>query len=235
MKMMQKSLLALAILSTTAMSVQAASSTDLKVIGRIDPGTCTPTLAGGGTVDYGTMSPSVLAATGYTVLSEKNLDFSIACTAPSKVAIKFLNARPGTLAGATEGPSGYGIAPSGVSVIDGPGTSVGGLGTSNNVKVGGYGVRVVTTSLVADSANVSFIRSLNSGSTWGANTIGSALDDQTPRYLSVASTGSTTPLAFTNLSGKLGIQAYLNQKSAFDLTNTVVMDGQSTMELVYLP
>ncbi len=50
-----------------------------------------------------------------------------------------------------------------------------------------------------------------------------------------AATGTTTPVAFTNLSGKLGVQAYLNQRSAFDLTNTVQLDGLSTLELVYLP
>jgi hypothetical protein len=239
MKMMQKSLLALAVMATTALNVQAASNVDVKVIGRIDPGTCTPTLSGGGTIDYGTMSPSTLAATGYTLLAEKQLDFAIDCTAPSKVAVKVVNGRPNTVAGATEGASGFASIGAGLVAIFGStsgGMGVAGLGESNGVKVGGYGIRITPGTVVADTKPVSSLQANNIASpTWGATTVGSMLSNTTVRGTSWAATGTTTPIAFENLSGKLGVQAYLNEKSAFDLSNTVQLDGLSTLELVYLP
>ncbi|KJV48821.1 hypothetical protein VH86_08435 [Pantoea sp. BL1] len=241
MKMMQKSLLALAVLATTALNVQAASNVDVKVIGRIDPGTCTPTLSGGGTIDYGTMSPSELAATGLTVLPEKQLDFAIACTAPSKVAVKVVNGRPNTVAGAIEGASGFAGIPASSASLFGSSGSIGvaGLGLSNGVKVGGYGIRIASGTVIADTKSVDNLVASNIASpVWSAaaaGATGSLLASATVRGVSWAATGTTTPVAFTNLSGKLGVQAYLNEKSAFDLTNTVQLDGLSTIELVYLP
>ncbi|KJV48820.1 hypothetical protein VH86_08425 [Pantoea sp. BL1] len=238
MKMMQKSLLALAVIATTALNVQAASNVDVKVIGRIDPGTCTPTLSGGGTIDYGTMSPSVLDATGLTVLPEKQLDFAIACTAPSKVAVKVVNGRPNTVAGAIEGASGFATITANSARFFGgaTATSVAGLGESNGVKVGGYAIRIVPATVIADTNSVASLFAPNIASpVWAGNPTGSLLSTAAVRGTTWAATGTTTPIAFTNLSGKLGVQAFLNEKSAFDLTNTVQLDGLSTLELVYLP
>ncbi|KJV48871.1 hypothetical protein VH86_08430 [Pantoea sp. BL1] len=233
---MQKSLLALAVMATTALNVQAASNVDVKVIGRIDPGTCTPTLSGGGTIDYGTMSPSTLAASGYTVLPEKQLDFEIACTAPSKVAVKVVNGRPSTVAGANEGASGFASAPGGANIFGTASVVVAGLGESNGVKVGGYGIRIATGTVIADTKSVDTLRTENIVSpAWSKYDLGSMLAAASVRGMTWAATGTTAPIAFTNLSGKLGVQAYLNQRSAFDLTNTVQLDGLSTLELVYLP
>jgi hypothetical protein len=243
MKMMQKSLLALAVMATTALNVQAASNVDVKVIGRIDPGTCTPTLSGGGTIDYGTMSPSTLAATGYTKLPEKQIDFSITCTAPSKVAVEVKNGRPNSTAGYTENSAtGFARQPAGMDIfgISSTGLGVAGLGESNGVKVGGYGVRFSTVGTTADSNSVDLIYAINphnTAATWLKSVNGNLLrsDGTVGQGISWAAIGTTTPVAFTNLSGKLSVQAYLNEKSAFDLTNTVQLDGLSTLELVYLP
>ena len=244
MKMMQKSLLALAVMATTALNVQAASNVDVKVIGRIDPGTCTPTLSGGGTIDYGTMNPSTLAATGYTKLAEKQLDFSISCTAPSKVAVEVKNGRPNTTAGNTENSAtGFAKQPTSMDLFGSTASAIGvaGLGESNGVKVGGYGVRIAPGGAIADGNSVDVIVAINPhnpAATWAkASGVGSILRPDGTAGLggSWAATGTTTPVAFTNLSGKLGVQAYLNERSAFDLTNTVQLDGLSTLELIYLP
>ena len=238
MKMMQKSLLALAVIATTALNVQAASNVEVKVIGRIDPGTCTPTLSGGGTIDYGTMSPDSLAATGFTLLPEKQLDFAIACTAPSKVAVKVVNGRPNTVAGATEGASGFASLPASIANIFGAtgNTAVAGLGESNGVKVGGYGIRIATDTVIADTNSVDTLRAENIASpVWNNYALGSMLASTTVRGVTWAATGTTTPIAFENLSGKLGVQAYLNAKSALNLNTTIQLDGLSTLELVYLP
>ena len=84
--MMKKTVLALALLATTA-SAFAADSVDVRVIGTIVPAACTPTLSGGGTVDYGTIKADTISATDYTVLPEKQISFLDPCDAPAKVAL----------------------------------------------------------------------------------------------------------------------------------------------------
>ncbi|MBB1202748.1 DUF1120 domain-containing protein [Enterobacteriaceae bacterium 89] len=235
MKTIQKSICALAVLAATAVSAQAASNVDVKVIGRIDPGTCTPTLSGGGTVDYGTMSPSILAATGYTVLPEKQLDFAISCTAPSKVALLAVSGRPGTVAGSAEGVNNLGSQPAGTTLMGQTNTSVAGLGKAGNANIGGYALRIDPTTVKADSASVDGVYSENSGSSWKAGAFGTPFNNNVLRYVSWAAKGNTTPEAFTNLTGKLSVQAYIADKSTLDLTNTIQLDGLTTLELVYLP
>ncbi|MBB1202749.1 DUF1120 domain-containing protein [Enterobacteriaceae bacterium 89] len=236
MKMMNKSLCALAVLAVTAVSAQAASNVDVKVIGRIDPGTCTPTLSGGGVVDYGTMSPSILAATGYTLLPQKQVDVSIACTAPSKVALKALNGRPGTVAGASEGSYGFAPQPNGTTIFGSANAlDVAGLGKAGNANIGGYGLRITPNSFQADSVAVDGLISDNSGSSWVKSVIGNIFNGGQQRYASWGASGTTSPVAFTNLTGKLDVQAYINDKSQLDLTNTIQLDGLTTLELVYLP
>lgn len=242
MKMMQKSLLALAVLASTAMSVHAASNVDVKVIGNIDPGTCTPTLSGGGTVDYGTMSPSVLDATGYTVLPVKELDFTITCTAASKVAVYAVNNRANSVPGGSDAVAGGGTTtPSGVTLLGypaGAGIKSAGLGLMGTTKVGGYMLGIKKAGLTADSNSVDQVFRASAASNWSAFTGDySAMfnSSSTPYQYSFSSTGQTAPVAFTNLSGKLGLQAFVNKRSELDLTNKVNLDGSATLELVYLP
>ncbi|MBK0126283.1 DUF1120 domain-containing protein [Pantoea sp. S61] len=238
MKMMQKSLLALAIIATTALNVHAASTADIKVIGSIEPGTCTPTLAGGGTIDYGTMSPSVLNATGYTALPANDINFTINCTAASKVAIKALNKRPDTSPSGRDVFSGGGADITGITLLGVSGLNrVAGLGMQDKAKIGGYVVRINSASLQADSTAVDTLLSRNSGSTWAA--AGKETDMfggiSTARYYSVAAKGQTSPVAFTTLTGKFDVQAFINDRKNLDLTNIVNLDGLTTLELVYIP
>ncbi|NIG21012.1 DUF1120 domain-containing protein [Pantoea sp. Al-1710] len=234
MKMMQKSLLALAVMATTALNVQAASNVDVKVIGRIDPGTCTPTLSGGGVVDYGTMSPADLNATGYTLLANHQLDLAINCTAPTKVAVVAINGRPNTAAGVTEGSGqNAGNAPAGTT-----GGGVVGLGLQGTTKIGGYTLTLDTTSFTADGNSVATLNKRTNDPTTGTWTVANGTMwhvGTVKSYNTWGTAGTTTPAAFKDYNGKMNVRAYLNQKSAFDLTNTVHLDGLATLELVYLP
>ena len=232
MKMMQKSMLALAVLATTAMSVQAAD-VKVKVIGKIVPGTCTPTLGGGGTIDFGSMSPNSLDATDYTKLASRDVDFSIACTAATKVAIKATSNRLNTLAGSNENASGSGTSPVDLFGVSGIGAM--GLGTDGTAKIGGYTIRIMNANLTADNNAVYGI--FNNGSSWNAGVNGQNLIDSSfQRQLSWAgSNNSLAPVAFQNLNGKLAVEAYINKRSALDLTKEINLDGEATIELVYLP
>ncbi|MXP57129.1 DUF1120 domain-containing protein [Pantoea sp. Taur] len=239
MKMKTKSLLALTVLATT-LGAQAASNIDLKVIGRIDPGTCTPTLTGGGTVDYGTISPSSLSSTGYTILSLKEIDVGINCTAPTKVMLTTINGRPDTsVAPVPEGASGYAaIKVSDIPIFGGTlgDVAVGGLGMAGTAKIGGYSTRIDPATVKLDGVDVDMLSTGNINAvSWAKATVGTLFSNTTARGVSWATKNTLTPLAFTNMSGKLSVQAYLNKKSELPLTQTIKLDGLTTLELVYLP
>ncbi|WP_454889492.1 DUF1120 domain-containing protein [Serratia quinivorans] len=215
-----------------ASSAFAADSVDLKVIGTITPVACTPTLSGGGTVDYGTIKADTLKADAYTVLPIKSLDFAITCDGNAKLALRGINGRIGSLAGATEGVSGFGNIDSGVF-----GAGVGGnagLGlTSDNKKIGGYAARVTTASVKADNIAVDTIYRNDPADNWFANSSGLFMNSSN-RQISWATTGTVVPVAFKTLAGTLEVQAFINKSSELDITKPIKLDGLTTIELVYL-
>lgn len=234
MKQMQQSVCALAVLAATTLPTMAAS-VDVRVVGAITPSACTPTLSGGGTVDYGVINPTTLSATDYTVLPEKSVDFSITCTAPAKVAITPLNGRPGTVAGATEAAAGWALTP--VSLLSLEGAGVAGLGLSNGEKIGGYAMKV--EDLTTDGAAADVIRNMKGAgdANWVAsgNHYGFFRNVGTvPFTVTAAAPGTLTSKAFTTLNGKLRVQAYLNKTSELNVANVVNLDGLTTIELIYL-
>jgi hypothetical protein len=234
MNQMQKNICALAVLAATTLPAMAAS-VDVRVIGAITPAACTPTLSGGGTVDYGVINPTTLSATDYTVLPEKSVDLAIVCTAPAKVAITPVNGRPGTVAGATESAAGGAVTP--VPLLSLTGAGVVGLGLSNGEKIGGYAMKV--EDLTTDGAAADVIRSLK-----GSGDAGWAADGNhygffrnvgtVPFTVTAAAPGTLTSKAFTTLNGKLRVQAYLNKTSELSVSSAVNLDGLTTIELVYL-
>ena len=237
MKQMQKTVCALAVLATLSLPA-LAESIDVRVIGTITPSACTPNLSGGGTIDYGAISPESLSADGYTVLAAKQLDFAITCDAPTKVALKAINGRPNSLAGASEsGTNGAGKAPDGVTLFSTSGVGVVGLGLDGESKVGGYGIRLAGGTVTADDQPVHTLQSNTNTDNWSisADNLGSLFDGYSKlRFNSWGAEGSKEPVAFEALSGKLEVQAYINKVSELDLTKPVPLDGLTTIELVYL-
>ncbi|MFJ2550259.1 DUF1120 domain-containing protein, partial [Pseudomonas sp. NPDC087612] len=223
--------LSLAALTATSMS---ASAVDLRVIGTITPAACTPTLGGGGTIDYGTIHPTKLSATAYTVLPEMNTSFSITCTAPAKVAIVAKNGRIGSLAGATEGPTGVGSAPGVITLLGVPNIGVAGLGLDGTDKIGGYALALQPSSILADGVAVDSIQKNADWPTFTASNSGSLFNFAIDRHLSWAATGTLNPIALTNLTGQIRVQAYLNHSTELDLSKPVNLDGLTTIEMIYL-
>jgi type 1 fimbria pilin len=228
------SIIALALMAVTIAPV-LAESIDVKVIGTITPVACTPTLAGGGVVDYGNIATSTLSPTNYTLLDEKKLDFAITCDAPVKLALKATNGRPNTLAGAIEGASGFGVAPiNGFFGGSTSGVAAAGLGLANEKKIGGYALRIDASSVTADSAQVDSVIRNSADASWAKSDTGIMLSATTERQNSWAATGTVAPVAFTTLAGKLSVQAYINKSSELDLAQPITLDGLTTLELVYL-
>ncbi|MHA7845306.1 DUF1120 domain-containing protein [Serratia sp. D1N4] len=231
---LQKTVCALAVLATTSLPA-LAESIDVRVIGTIDPTACTPTLSGGGTVDYGTIKPTALAKDAFTTLAEKQLDFAINCDAPAKVAITAHSQR-GANAVKTDGTMDtLTTAPTGVTLFGTAGAGVVGLGLDGTKGIGGYGLRQVPGTMIADGIAVDSVVSNGNTTTWVKASSGALFNNPVDiRYSSWAKTGTTTPIAFTTLTGKLGVQAYINKTSELDLTKPVALDGLTTLELVYL-
>ena len=227
---MKKTICALTILS--AVSLPAMAAVDVIVTGTITPAACTLNLPGLKTIDYGKISPTLLDATNYTKLGEQQIDIALKCDALAKMGLKVVNKRPNTMAGVTEGVSGAGRAP--VSLFGVTSTDGAGLGEADSKKIGGYGVRLVPGSIQVDANSVDVISKGAGETAWVKNDTGSMYLATKERHVSWATTKTVVPVAFEEMTAKLGVEAYINKKSELDLSKDITLDGLTTIELVYL-
>lgn len=227
----KRSVFALAIAVASSTMVMA-NSIDIKIIGTISPSACTPALSGGGVIDYGVITANSLKKDSYTQLDKKQLDFSITCDAPTKVALRAINGRPSTAAGTTETGDNGGPTPEGISRQYGD--FVVGLGLDGQHKIGGYNIALFNT-FIDGGYFGNEISKYSSDSMWQPK-----LDNKNSLFsdkqilISYAKDSTYLPAALSTLSGTLGIQAYINKSSELDLTKPVKLDGLTTIELVYL-
>ena len=221
-----------------------AETVSVSIISALAPTACTPTLTGGGVVNYGTILASQLSATVFTALPIKQIGLTISCNAPAKVAIRTLNSRVGSLVGATESAQGVGTNPVALLGVA-SGFPVVGLGfdIDGTTKIGGYAVGTVGGSFTSDNGPVDIIgqRSATTPTTWVSQNVsasaGSSLYTSFSnqfKYVSWASTGTLIPVAFMTLSGTLQLQAYLNRTTAFNFNHPIHLNGLSTLEIIYL-
>lgn len=200
-----------------------AQTADVSVVGTIVPAACVPTIGGGGLVDYGKIPAASLDPTGYTLLPAMELPLSVQCSAPVKLAVTATDNRassriPGILATLPE--------------VQGDAGNFG-LGTVSGADVGGYSIRPKYDSFTADGAAVHPIFSPDGGQTgWIPSTLGITHDPVHRRAWSL--NGQDIPLALSNLTGTLVVRAVLNKGDELPLTNEVPIDGNATIEFVYL-
>ncbi len=236
-RVLKVSIFKLAMLAAISMPAMA-ENVDLRVEGTIIPAACTPGISGD--IDFGYITADKLSKTEFTVLEQKEFDFTIKCDAPVKVAIKALNGRPGSVAGAVEsGPNSTAVSPVGLLGIDV--ITVAGLGTSGGKNIGGYAVAVINNTLMADGKEL-FFKIHSFADTWAAFPPGTVSPlyylYYVPGGILTYSWGDSatihTPIAITNLSAKFAVQAYLNNTTELDTNSAVQLDGMTTLELVYL-
>lgn len=235
MNAIKKTACALAVLATTSTAVMA-ESIDVKVIGTITPPACKPTLGGGGTIDYGNIPVASLSNDTVTILGEKQVDFSITCDAPAKVAVHAVGSKADTATNVIKSPTGYDTFTGTLFGV----TSLGvvGLGVSDGKNIGGYGIRLVPGSYSVDGTDADTIVRKEVGGVWvlSKNYFAGSLFNTTYKDLqtSWAPKGQVIPMAFKTVAGKLGVQAYINKTSELDLSKPINLDGLTTLELVYL-
>ncbi|MDW5498649.1 DUF1120 domain-containing protein [Pseudomonas lundensis] len=239
---MKKTLLA-AITLISASSTFAADSVDLKVGGTIAPVGCFPTLSGGGAIDYGDIKVDTLRPDSYTALSKKSIALTITCDGMTKLSLKAINNRSGTIGegagGQLESKNNTGA--SSPNPSDGTNSTVVGLGMDGSNKIGSYFMAFDGPTVTVDGHAMSLI-SYSKGVGWtttGASYFYDRFDpvDVSWGTLMATKPGNPTfgsPSAFKTMTSNISVQAYIAKASSLDLTKPLTLDGSTTIELVYL-
>ena len=205
------------LLLTATAHTQAASSVDLTVKGVVTPTACDPQLSGGGLIDYGKMSQQDLNLETSTRLPIKHLQVSIACTAPSRFALRMRDNREDTATVNSE--IYYGL----------------GLDNSGN-RLGLYSMTFDPRNTLVDSTvTVYGTESTTGGLAWRTANL-NPIDIGANSYLGfTARQGSTAgPSAIQELISTVKVQAVIDARQNLDLSTDTLLDGSATLEVIYL-
>lgn len=216
---MNRYLLALAAASLLGFTplAQAVSTVELTVSGLITPMACTPTLSGGGVIDFGKISQQDLNQANGTRLPLKYLTLTVNCNAPGRFVLRMRDNRDGTAHVNSE--IYYGL----------------GLDASGN-KIGVYSVSFDPKQTVADDLPVIYgTESTTGGIAWRPSN-SNPIDIGSRSYLGFTDLAGSTagPSAIQTLTSTLKLEAVINAKQNLDLSTDTLMDGSATMEVVYL-
>ena len=226
---MKKILLATA-LSLCVSSTFAAETAVLKVTGTLTNSACTPELSNGGVVDYGQIRLGSLSSTAVNQLGHKNIDLTITCTAATKVSWNMVDDRADSRAGITVADAMVGGA------SQSAGSQIYGLGlTAGDVKIGNYSMFVNVDSVTADGNSVDpiYVQTGAGGTNWVKSTNGST-QGENYRDFTVATTGTTDPLAFQTATFPLTTSLAIQDTTILAITDDTKLDGQLTISLRYL-
>ncbi|WP_058960406.1 DUF1120 domain-containing protein [Type-E symbiont of Plautia stali] len=227
--MMKKNIVALAILAASSINAQA-QSVDITVTGTLLPSSCTPTLSNGGVMDWATIQAGDLKYSEYTYLNAKTITLSVACDAPTAVAIEATSLRPGSVAGAVAESAG------GIGYLQGGWYSQkAGLGLAGTDKIGGYALGINTLKENGTPLDAAF-RDNQTGA-WQNVASGTSMWNSgsgNPRQITPVAAGSIVPQAIENLTMNVTAQPYINKASELDLSSEITLDGLANFELIYL-
>lgn len=230
MKTIFKFCAAAALVISTANAAFAADTADLKVQGTLIMGSCTPSLSGGGVVDYGKISVKSLSTTDFNQLGTKEVTLSLTCDSPTKAAWTIVDDRADSAID--------------TDPVVGNSTTTDPLGefglgtTSAGIKLGSYGVdAMVQPAPTVDGVSGFVGSSVDAGKTWklvdSAVSGGQATRNDGTRLISY-SDASGQPVAFTTASEVLQIGASLQNTTTLAIADDTALDGQATISVVYL-
>lgn len=205
---MKKSVLTLSLLMTLAGTQAFASTTDLTITGTITPSACTPTLSNGGVVDYGRLNVEGLEETagGYN-LPDKALALTVACGASTPFALIATDNRRDS----TTNPLGFG------------------MGLHETQPIGTYSM--IFTGAELDGQQHGPLTSQDGGTSWSPIPSAQLFDSVSqPDYR--VGFGATAPVAATQLNANMAVQASIAKDLSFN--DDILLDGSSTLEIVYL-
>jgi hypothetical protein len=229
------------VLATTSVSIFAMDTAEIEVTGTITPGSCTPTFSNGGVVDFGTIAGADLGSYRFVDLPPKQLDFSIMCGAPRRVAFKLLPGQIGALADSDdEGAQGFGrikhtMANTTPVLLQRYGTGLG-LDASGG-KIGGFMMNIRDRESIVDGSTSALLLE-------GTSSSYAVKSPTTSLHTDVTSTshytwgdydfGGYVPVAFSSAETTLDVYAFLNLRHELDLTQEVNLNGSVIFEIIYL-
>ena len=224
MKLSIQHLLFAPLLVVMATSANAAESTDMAVKGTIRPAACNLSLSNDGLIDFQTISGTSRAQSAPTELAQKEVTMTVDCDAETYVAVTLVDNRAGTVPSNVLKPA--------IGIDDRLGF---GLGKVDGKAVGAYAFRTFgSDSFVSNlGESVSLSRSDNGGASW--------VQVANDNYLvgnvlyTWAETPGASPIRVKTVTQRMDVFTALASKDALpDLTDSVSLDGSTTISLVYL-
>ncbi|WP_019449095.1 DUF1120 domain-containing protein [Cupriavidus sp. BIS7] len=214
----------LAVTSSMSMGAYAAETADLAVKGMIRPSACNVTTSAS-QIDLGTISAQTLSATAATTLPAQNFSLTVTCDAPTRVGLRSIDGRTGTIQQAARTALG---ANNDIYAY--------GFGAVGGKKIGAFTVRR-NANPTADGNTVALVGSTNAGVSWAAASA-NALIVSWPTNSSIigwANSGQTTPGSYSSMTEQFTLTPAIGPTSALpDLTTNISLDGLATFEVVYL-
>ncbi|WP_395313652.1 DUF1120 domain-containing protein [Enterobacter sp. ECC-219] len=227
---MKKILLASAVaMALTAAGANAASTAVLKVTGLLAVEACTPTLSGGGVVDYGRIHLSELSATTDNQLGTKDISLTINCP------------DAGAKAGWTITDDSAASRATGVTITNGDAANGSvssadqsyGVGLAGDVKIGAYSVYTDVANVLADGVRVDPIFGAATTPTWAKSTTG-IIKNGNAEMMTVAATGTTAPLAYSTAVFPLKVSLAIEDTTTLAITDDTNLSGQATITVKYI-
>lgn len=214
---MNKKMLTLAVaLLAASSSASAAESATLEVTGTITPPPCTIGLDGTGMVNLGEIKTESLSTTVPTKLTTQSTDLSVSCPGKSQFAISAVDARSANLVDAA-----VGVAKTGATS-----DQAFGLGSEDGQDVGAYVISLASP--ITDNGSSSMI-TRTSGGSWSAATVLQPGDGQQTAWGNNQAVTATKDAKVT-----LNVDAAIASLSELDLSNSIDIQGQATIELTVL-
>jgi len=215
----KKTLLATCLLAASANAL-AATTADLKVTGKVVPASCDVTIGTGAPVDLGDIQVSALNTDPDkpTALTVPAVPYNITCTGPVAISTSWVDNQE---ADGTYPATGVNLFSLGKDAADAP---IGHLWIQH-----GGGASVAVTGNGAEThANV--ITSAD-GITWVDSSYGQASKTQINSF---APAGASTPAAYTTYSGRFTLKPSIAPVNELDLSTSLNINANATMELSYL-
>ena len=214
----KQTLLATCLLAASANAL-AATTADLKVTGKVVPASCDVTIGTGAPLNLGDIQVSALESDPAkpTPMPNATLPYNITCTGPVAISTSWVDNQEadGT---ALPSPNHFSM---GKDASDAP---IGYLwiqhGAGGSVAVTGNGAE--THANVITSAN---------GITWANSSYGQA---SKTHINSFAPVGASTPEAYTTYSGRFTLKPTIAPVNDLDLSTSLNINANATMELSYL-
>ncbi|TFY92837.1 DUF1120 domain-containing protein [Pseudomonas kairouanensis] len=191
---------------------------DMRLQARFAPAACTPSLSGGGTVDFGKLSVMDLDMHKDTLLAARPLVISVACDAPTAFTLRLQDNRQGSATGPGD-ETRYGLG------LDAKGQ-----------KIGRYAVIFDPLRVTADHFAQLYRTDSPTGDAPWSSASASPLAIGANRHLgfsaSAGSTGGPDPIQ--QLSATASLEAVIAPLGSLDLGSEVRLDGSATLEINYL-